>query len=160
MVLRSGELRSFMKKYSFETSVGIMVFVGLLCVAYLTIKLGKLEIMGGDYYVLKAHFTSVAGLKPGSAVDMAGVQIGKVGRITLDQKDQNADVALEIRNGIVVTDDAIVSVKTSGLIGDKYIRITPGGSDQVLKNGDTVMETESAIDLEDLVSKYIFGSAK
>jgi len=147
-----------MKKYSFETSVGIMVFIGLLCVTYLTVKLGKLELMGDDYYVLKAHFISIAGLKPGSPVEMAGVEIGKVGGITLDQKEQVADVALKIRNGIIVTDDAIVSVKTSGLIGDKYIKITPGGSDEVLKNNDIIMETESAIDLEELISKYIFGS--
>jgi phospholipid/cholesterol/gamma-HCH transport system substrate-binding protein len=158
--VQPGELRNVMKKYSFETSVGIMVFIGLLCVAYLTVKLGKLELMGNDYYVLRAHFISVAGLKPGSEIDMAGVQIGKVGRITLDQKDQVADVELKIQNGIVVTDDAIVSVKTSGLIGDKYIKITPGGSDQVLKPEDTITDTESAIDLEELISKYIFGSAK
>jgi phospholipid/cholesterol/gamma-HCH transport system substrate-binding protein len=146
-----------MKKYAAETYVGIFVFIGILCVTYLTVKLGKLEVLGGDYYKLTARFASVAGLKPGSAVEMAGVQIGQVDRITIDKQLQVAVVEMKIRKDITITDDAIASVKTSGLIGDKYIKITSGGSDKILKSGDRIMETESAIDLEELISKYIFG---
>jgi phospholipid/cholesterol/gamma-HCH transport system substrate-binding protein len=147
-----------MKKYSLETSVGLLVFVGLLCVTYLTIKLGQMELLGDRYYTLKAQFASITGLKPGSSVEMTGVPIGRVDEIYLDQEKQVAVVYMKIKKGVVVTDDAIASVKTSGLIGDKYVKIAPGGSDVVLGEGDLLTETESAIDLEELISKYVFGS--
>ncbi len=147
-----------MKKYSMETTVGIFVFIGLLCVSYLTIKLGKMELIGsGNYVQYYTQFTSVTGLKVDSSVEMAGVQIGRVSKIALDSERQLAVVTLKIKKDIQITDDAIVSVKTSGIIGDKFIKITPGGSDLVLQPGETITETESAIDLEELVSKYIFG---
>lgn len=146
-----------MKKYSFETYVGIFVFIGILCVTFLTVKLGKLELLESDYYTLKARFTSVAGLKPGSSVEMAGVTIGRVDSITIEKELQVAQVEMKVLKDITLTEDAIASIKTSGLIGDKYIQITPGGSEEVLKSGDRIVETESAIDMEELVRKYIFG---
>jgi phospholipid/cholesterol/gamma-HCH transport system substrate-binding protein len=146
-----------MKKYTLETYVGIFVVIGLLCVAYLTVKLGKFEVLGGDYYILKARFASVSGLKPGSSVEMAGVQIGTVDRIRIHTELQVAEVAMKIRNDIMLSEDTIASIKTNGLIGDKYVRMTPGGSEEVLKDGDRVLETESAVDLEELISNYIFG---
>jgi phospholipid/cholesterol/gamma-HCH transport system substrate-binding protein len=146
-----------MKKYSLESYVGIFVFVGLLCVGYLTVKIGKMELLQNDYYTLNARFASVAGLKPGCAVEMAGVQIGKVNRIAIDKEAQVAITELKIQRGIDISEDAIASIKTSGLIGDRYVRITSGGSETMLKSGDRIMETESAIDLEELISKYIFG---
>ncbi|BBO83495.1 outer membrane lipid asymmetry maintenance protein MlaD [Desulfosarcina ovata subsp. sediminis] len=148
-----------MKKTSVETSVGIFVLIGLLCVAYMAIKLGKMEWFGDDYYMLDARFDSVSGLKSGAQVDMAGVEIGQVAGIDLDNERQVAIVRMKIRKGIILTDDVIASVKTSGLIGDKYIKLTPGGSDRVLKSGDMIIETESALDVEELVSKYVFGDA-
>jgi len=149
-----------MKKTSVETAVGVFVLIGLVCVAYLTIKLGKMEWFGDDFYMLKARFTSVSGLKVGAQVDLAGVGIGQVADIQLDNKRQMAIVQMKIKKGIILTDDVIASVKTSGLIGDKYIRLTPGGSDRVLKSGDMIIETESALDIEELVSKYVFGDAE
>lgn len=146
-----------MKKYALETYVGIFVLIGLICVAYLTVKLGKFEVLGGDYYVLKARFASVSGLKKGSSVEMAGVQIGTVDRIRINTELQVAEVELKIRKDIALSEDTIASIKTNGLIGDKYVRITPGGSEEVLGDGDRIMETESAIDLEELISQYIFG---
>ncbi len=147
-----------MKKYSLETLVGIFVFIGLLSVAYLTIKLGKMEVFGDNYYTIYARFQSVAGLKRDSSVEMAGVEIGRVKSISLDTKQKVAVVAMKIRKEVPICDDAIASIKTSGLIGDKYIAISPGGSDKVLKEGDYLTETESALDLEGLISKYVFGS--
>jgi phospholipid/cholesterol/gamma-HCH transport system substrate-binding protein len=88
---------------------------------------------------------------------MAGVQIGQVGSISLSKEEKVAIVKMKIQKGMVLSDDVIASVKTSGLIGDKYIKLSPGGSDQTLGPGDTISETESAIDLEELISKYIFG---
>lgn len=146
-----------MKKYSMELSVGIFVFISLIAVGYLTVKLGKMELLGGDYYVLHARFTNVQGLKGGSFVNMSGVQIGQVAGISLDVERAIAIVDLKIDKKVPVDEFAIASIKTSGLIGDKYVKITPGGSDQYLNPGDTITDTESAIDLEELVSKYIFG---
>ena len=146
-----------MKKASIEIWVGIFVFIGIICLGYLTIRLGKMELLGDNYYLLHARFQSVSGLKPGADIEMAGVRIGQVSSISLDQKREVAAVDLKIRNGITLTDDVIASVKTSGLIGDKYINILPGGSDVILKAGDLITETESAIDIENLISKYVFG---
>jgi phospholipid/cholesterol/gamma-HCH transport system substrate-binding protein len=146
-----------MKKYSMETIVGIFVFIGLLGVGYLTIKLGKMELIGGDNYILYARFNSVSGLKTDSSVEMAGVEIGRVSKIGLDSEREMALVTLKIHKDVQITDDAIASIKTSGMIGDKFVNITPGGSDIILRPGGTITETESAIDLEELISKYIFG---
>lgn len=146
-----------MKKYSMETSVGVFVLMGLIAVGYLTIQLGKMELLGGDYYTIQARFTNVQGLRDGSFVNMGGVQIGQVAAITLDVEQSKAIVDLKIDKKIPIDEFAIASIKTSGLIGDKYIKITPGGSDVFLKPGDLLTDTESAIDLEELISKYIFG---
>jgi phospholipid/cholesterol/gamma-HCH transport system substrate-binding protein len=146
-----------MKKTSLETAVGLFVLIGILCVGYLTVKLGKMELLGKDYYFLKAQFESVTGLKVGANVEMAGVPIGKVEAIALDPERQTAKVRLKIQGDVMVTDDTIASVKTAGLIGDKYIKLSPGGSDIILRSGDTLVETESAVDIEDLISKYVFG---
>ena len=149
-----------MKKTSVETAVGVFVLIGLISVAYLTIKLGKMEWFGDDYYTLDARFTSVSGLKTGAQVDMAGVEIGQVADIRLDKQRQVAIVQLKIQKDVVLTDDVIASVKTSGLIGDKFIKLAPGASDRILKSGDTIIETESALDIEELVGKYVFGDAE
>ena len=146
-----------MKRSSIELWVGFFVLIGILCIGYLTIHLGQMEWFGDKYYRLHAQFQSVSGLKPGTHVEMAGVQVGLVDAITLDHEKQVAVVTLKIQKNIELTDDVIASVKTSGLIGDKYIKLSPGGSDIVLKSGDYIIETESAIDLEELISKYVFG---
>lgn len=149
-----------MKKSSVEMAVGIFVLIGLACVGYLTIKLGKMELIGENYYTLYAKFDSATGLKPGSNVEIAGVRIGQVEEVGLEPVLQVAQVKLKIEEGIELSDDVIASVKTSGLIGDKYIRILPGGSGDVLEPGSYIEETESALDVEELVSKYVFGGKK
>ena len=146
-----------MKKASIETAVGLFVFIGILCVGYLTVKLGKMEILGKEFYHVKAQFESVAGLKVGASVELAGVQIGKVEAIALDTERMVASVHMKIQSDVALSDDVIASIKTAGLIGDKYIKLSPGGSDLILKSGDTIIETESALDLEELISKYVFG---
>jgi phospholipid/cholesterol/gamma-HCH transport system substrate-binding protein len=146
-----------MKRSSIDLGVGFFVLIGLLCVGYLTIKLGKMEWLGENHYMLNARFESVSGLKAGAEVDLAGVQIGQVDSIHLDNERQMALVRLKIQNGVKLSQDVIASVKTAGLIGDKYINISPGGSDEKLKPDDTIEETESALDIEELISKYVFG---
>ncbi len=149
-----------MKKYALETTVGVFVLAGLLCVAYLTVKLGKLDILGADSYPLVARFKDVTGLKNGAYVEMAGVRVGRVSDIALDPKDHMALVRLDIQNGIRLTDDSIASIKTSGLIGDKFVKVSPGGSDDILKPGGVIVETEASVDLGDLIGKYVFGGVK
>jgi phospholipid/cholesterol/gamma-HCH transport system substrate-binding protein len=146
-----------MNKASIEIAVGIFFFIGILCVGYLTIKLGKMDIIGDNQYSLEAQFESVTGLNVGSRVELAGVPIGKVVAIRLEPQSLMARVRLKIQGDVELADDVIASVKTAGLIGDKYIKLTPGGSDLALQDGDMITETESALDLEELISKYVFG---
>lgn len=147
-----------MNMVKLEMTVGTFMLIGILCLGYVSIKLGKMEISGGDYYSITAAFDSVSGLKPGARVEVAGVEVGKVDKITLDSKSGDRALAfLKIKSGVKITDDVIASVRTSGIIGDKFIKLRPGGSDKMLKNNDIIHETESAIDIEELVSKFIHG---
>ena len=149
-----------MKKYSMETTVGIFVVIGLFFVGYMTVKLGEVSFLGDDSYSLFARFTSVSGLRPGSSVDMLGIEIGRVNGMTMDQEDQMAVVELKIKRGVKVFSDAIASIKTAGLIGDKYINIDAGGSGDLLIPGGTITETESPADISELISKYAFGDVE
>ncbi len=150
-----------MNMIKLEMMVGTFMLIGILCLGYVSIKLGKMEIFGGDFYSVTAGFDSVSGLKPGARVEVAGVEVGKVDRIALDAKSGDRALAyLKIKSGVKITDDVIASVRTSGIIGDKFIKLRPGGSEKMLKNNDSIRETESAIDIEELVSKFIHGSVK
>lgn len=149
-----------MKKYSLETTVGIFVVIGLLCIGYMTIKLGKIRMFGGDYYTLYAHFSSVSGIRVDSPVEINGIEVGRVEQLNIDQDKQIAMVKLRIGIGIKIYEDAIASIKTSGLIGDKLIKIDPGGGGDILKPGGAITETTAALDIEDLISKYAFGDIK
>ncbi len=149
-----------MKKYSNETIAGIFVIIGLICIGYMTVQLGNVSIFGDDSYSLYARFTTVSGLRVGNPVEMLGMEIGKVSQFKMDQEDQLAVVELKIKNGIDVYDDAIASIKTAGLIGDKYVNIDAGGGGDLLKQGDTIIETEAPADIGDLISKYAFGDVE
>lgn len=145
-----------MKKFDLETAVGFFLIVGILCLGYISVKLGRLEVIGGRTYVLYADFEKAGGIKPGSSVEIAGVEVGRVKTVALD-KDYQALVGLEISHDVKVQEDAIASVRTKGLIGERYIAIAPGGSEKILGPGGRIRETESAIDIEELISKYAFG---
>jgi len=148
-----------MKSAKLELTVGIFMLLGILCLGYLSIKLGKMELVGGNNYRVTARFDSVSGLKSGARVELAGVEIGSVERIGLSgASGDQAEVTMKIKDGITISDDVIASVRTSGIIGDKFIKLKPGGSDKNLKDGGKIRETESAIDIEELVSKFIHGN--
>lgn len=151
-----------MRNYTRDTITGIFVIIGLICVAYLTIKLGKMELTSGNDYTVYARFTSISGLRVGAGVEISGVSVGKVTAISLEQDDEGsyALVTMKVNNGIELTDSCIASVKTSGLIGDKYISLSPGGSLELLKNNSEIVDTESALDIEALIKKYVFGNIK
>jgi len=143
-----------------ETTVGIFVVLCLLCVAYLTLKLGDVSMLGDGSYSIFAKFTSVSGLKVGSPVEMLGMQIGRVAGFAMDQKDQVAVVELRIGNGVKIYDDAMALIKANGLLGDKFVKIDAGGGGGLLKAGGTITETEPPVDIMELISKYAFGDVE
>ena len=149
-----------MKRYTMETTVGIFLVFGLLCVGYMTVKLGHFSLFGDDAYSLFARFTSVTGLRVGSLVYISGIEVGRLEKLTMDQERQKAVVEIRIRKDIKIFDDAIASIKTEGLIGDMHITIDPGGAGALLKPGGTITETQPAVDIVDLIGKYAFGDVK
>jgi len=149
-----------MKKYTMETTVGIFLVFGLLCVGYMTVKLGHVSLLGDNAYSLFARFTSVTGLRAGSLVYISGIEVGRVEQLTMDQEKQKAVVKIRIRDEIKIFDDAIASIRTEGLIGDKHLSIDPGGAGTLLKAGGTITETQPAVDLAELIGKYAFGDVK
>jgi len=142
-----------------EMIVGAFVLVGIISISWMAVKLGQIGGIGASGYALEAVFTDAGGMRSGSDVMMAGVVIGRVGDVVVNERSQ-ARLTLLIDDGIPVTSDAIASVRTKGIIGERYIRISQGGDDEMLQAGDEIEETESAINIEDLVSKYIFSSSE
>jgi phospholipid/cholesterol/gamma-HCH transport system substrate-binding protein len=144
-----------MKKASLDMTVGVFVLMGLACLAYLAINLGKLEIYGEGFQIY-ANFDNASGLKTGSMVEVAGVEVGRVISIRLTPLYQ-ARVSIRLHEGLQVHDDAIASIRTKGIIGDKFIKLSPGSSEKLIPAGGKIINTESAIDLEELLSSYIHG---
>ena len=149
-----------MQKSMMEFTVGIFIIVGLVCFSYLAVTVGGVSWFEKETYNVKARFNSISGLKQGAAVEIAGVKIGKVESITFDKNEYEAEVELSLTEGINLQDDSIASIRTSGIIGDRFVNITPGGSDEIIPADGMIIETESAISLEELISKYVFESEK
>lgn len=139
-----------------ELLVGCFVFVGLAAVFYLAIQIGGIRFFGSDTYTLKARFSSTSGVNTGSRVEIAGVSVGTVKSIVLND-DFYSIVTFELPNSIQLDDDTIVSIRTAGLIGDRFLNVSPGGSGIPLEAGDLIVDTESALDIEGLVSRFAFG---
>jgi len=138
-----------------ELGVGLFIVAGIAALAYLSVNLGRVDILGQNGYVVYADFPSVGGLKSGASVEIAGVSVGRVQSIGLN--DYQARVALQIDTNVKLQTDAIVSIKTKGLIGEKFVLISPGGSDKVVPPGGRLTEVEAPVDIEELISKYVFG---
>ena len=149
-----------MKKYSLETAVGLFVVAGLICVGYMTVKLGKVSLFGEETYPLKARFASVSGLRVGSPVEIYGIEVGSVMHLGIDAERQMGVVDMTINKGVKVYDDAAATIKTAGLIGDKYVKVDPGGAGVVLKPQGVITQTSVPADIEDLIGKYAFGDVK
>ena len=133
------------------------MLIGIVCLGYLSIKLGKMEFFGGDTYTVNAEFDSVSGLKEGASVEIAGVEVGRVDRIVFIPDKGVARVALKLNSGVKLQDDVIAAVRTRGIIGDKFIKLKPGGSDSLVAPGGRIRDTESSVDIEERLSKYILG---
>ena len=144
-----------MRRFDLELSVGLFFIVGIACLAYLSIRLGKMEVIGNRGTTIYAEFSNAGGLKNGSVVEIAGVEVGRVKKITLDE--YQAKVQLQIEKKVEIQEDAIASIKTKGLIGEKYIEITPGGSDKIIEAGGKIRDTQPPFDIEKAISKVIFG---
>ncbi len=144
-----------MKKFDLELIVGIFVLAGILCLGYMSVKLAKMEVFGDNGYELYAIFADAGGLKKGSSVLIAGMEVGRVKSITM--KDYEAKITITLPHSLEIQEDAIASIKTRGLIGEKYLAITPGGSDIILNAGERIRETMPAVDIEELISNYVFG---
>ena len=144
-----------MKRSALDIAVGVFVILGILALGWLSIRLGKVELWGGGNYVVTADFPSAGGLKTGSSIEIAGVQVGRVTAIRLD--NYQARIVMAIDNGVKLTEDSIASIKTKGLIGEKFIQLSPGGSEKIIKPNCKITEVEPPIDLEELLSKYVFG---
>ena len=145
-----------MKKFDLELAVGLFMVAGMICLGYLTIKLGKLEVLGDKGYEIQAVFSSSGGLKTGSSVVIAGVDIGRVKQVILD--DYRARVTMIIPRDVKIQEDAIASIKTKGLIGEKYVEISPGGMEENIKPGGVIRDTQPPVDIEQLISKFVFGA--
>jgi phospholipid/cholesterol/gamma-HCH transport system substrate-binding protein len=148
-----------MKKSSIELIVGLFMIAGFLAFAYLAFNLGEVDILGGSRnYTVKAEFANVSGIKKGATVQVAGVVVGKVEKLSLE--DQYAILTLEIEKTVEIPTDSIASVKSQGIIGDKFIQISLGADAEMLAEGDVIVDTESSVDIESLISKFAFGTAK
>lgn len=145
-----------MNNRKIEFCVGGFVLVGLIAVLYLAIQVGGARLMGGDTYELQARFKSVSGVSAGSRVEIAGVKVGTVKSITLNEQ-YFAMVTIEVPKTIRLGDDTLLSVKTAGLIGDRFLELSPGTMEPWLEAGDLIVDTESALDLESLISRFAFG---
>jgi phospholipid/cholesterol/gamma-HCH transport system substrate-binding protein len=145
-----------MKKFNIELAVGLFVILGILSLAYLSVRLGKLEVLGGKTYTVYAMFERAGGIRPGSVVEIAGVEVGRVKAVSLSE-DYLATVALALDKEVKIQDDSIASVKTKGLIGEKYVQISPGGSEEIIPEEGLIRDTESSADIEELLSSYVFG---
>lgn len=146
-----------MKKLSLEFIVGLFLLGGIAATLYLSIVVSGVSGFGSDGYRLMAKFENSSGLKKGAVIEIAGVKIGQVASIVLEPETQESLIWLEIDQGVEVQDDAVASIRTAGIIGDKFVKITTGGGDP-LADGDEIIETEPSISIEELVSKYMFDT--
>lgn len=149
-----------MTRFNVQLAVGFFMLLGVASLSFLAIRMGDVGLPGEGVYPIKARFVSISGLKEGASVEIAGVRVGKVLEIDLDPKDYAAEIVMSIDERVRLQEDAIASIRTQGIIGDKFVKITPGGSDVYLQAGDLLFETEPSISLEELISKYIFESGK
>jgi phospholipid/cholesterol/gamma-HCH transport system substrate-binding protein len=136
--------------------VGLFALAGIVALAILSLRLGKIELFNNKGYVVYANFDNISGLKVGDEVEIAGVQVGKVVSISL--KDYRARVGMRINDGVHIDTDAIASIKTSGIIGDKYVSVSLGGGDHDLADGGVIRRTQSAFVLEDAIGQLINGT--
>ncbi|MBN1521500.1 MAG: outer membrane lipid asymmetry maintenance protein MlaD [Candidatus Aureabacteria bacterium] len=147
-----------MKKFRIEFIVGLFLVLGILALVYLSVNLTRFEMKTKGGYEIKAFFENVGGLKVGANVEVAGVPIGIIKDIELE--DYRALVVLHIKKGIKIPDDSIASIKTKGLLGEKFLEVSPGASDDFIPAEGEIIDTQSPIDFEEALGKFIFGKVE
>lgn len=148
------------EKQHTEILVGIFILIGIITITFLALRMGDFGLLNNTQYIIKAEFTSASGLKKGAHVEMAGVSVGKVKNIIFNPETYLAEVYIAIENNIKIPEDSTASIRTAGIIGDKFLKISPGGSETIIEKNMSIVETEPSINLEELISKYIFESGK
>ena len=148
------------EKQHTEILVGIFILVGIIVITFLALRMGDFGLLNNTQYIIKAEFTSASGLKKGAHVEMAGVSVGKVKNIIFNPETYLAEVYIAIENNIKIPEDSTASIRTAGIIGDKFLKISAGGSETIIEKNMSIVETEPSINLEELISKYIFESGK
>ncbi len=143
-----------MKKPGLELVVGLLLLVVMAALTYISIRLGEVS-FGQWGYTIYADFPDAGGLQRGAVIELAGVEIGRVESV--DLADYQARVALKIQREIKLQDDAVVAIKSKGLIGERYIEITPGRAETMISPGSHLRQTESPVDIQDLIGGFIFG---
>jgi phospholipid/cholesterol/gamma-HCH transport system substrate-binding protein len=144
-----------MNRANKEIAVGIFVLVGLACLIYLAVHLGETEFFSRGYQVT-ADFDNISGLKVGASVEVAGVDVGRVEKISITPDDR-ARVALKLEPDLVLKSDTIASIRTKGIIGDKFVKLSMGSSEKTIPPGGKIHDTESAVELEELIAQFIHG---
>ncbi len=142
-----------------DLSVGAFVLAGLIALAYLALKIGGGSLVAGPTTTVRARFNNLGGLAPGASVLISGVVVGKVEKVELDER-YSAIATMRVRKDVRLPADTMAAIRSSGLIGDKHIALTPGADDALLAPGDLIVDTESAVDLESLISRFAFGGVK
>jgi len=147
-----------MTKNKLEILVGLFALLGIAAITRLTLQVGSGSLAAGDTCLIESRFANAGGLHPGSSVQVSGVTVGRVEGIRMEPSDYSAIVTLRVLSTLRLPMDSMASIKTSGLIGDKYVSLSPGADVTCLKPGDRIIMTESAVDLESLIGKMAFGA--
>ncbi|MFW5882777.1 MAG: outer membrane lipid asymmetry maintenance protein MlaD [Verrucomicrobiota bacterium] len=149
-----------MKKHWTEIVAGLFVLAGLAVLLYLAVQVGGVRVDLAKSISLTARFTDASGVKAGTPVRIAGVTVGEVSAVRLDREQFVAMVNFEVPADLELFDDTIAAVQTSGLIGDRFIALKPGGSGIALEDGDVLYDTEGAINIESLIKRFAFGNGE
>jgi phospholipid/cholesterol/gamma-HCH transport system substrate-binding protein len=150
-----------MERTTLDLWVGMFVVAGVAALVVLALKVGNLSTYNvSETYQLQAHFSNIGGLKPQASIKSAGVLVGRVTGITLDTERYEAKVLMSIDKRYQFPKDTFANILTSGLLGEQYIGLVPGGDEKMLANGDEMKKTQSAVVLEDLIGKFIYNKAE
>ena len=150
-----------MERTTLDFWVGIFVVSGVAALVMLAMKVGNLGTYNmSETYQLHAYFSNIGGLKPKASIKSAGVLVGRVVEITLDTERYEANVVMSLDKRYQFPKDTFANILTSGLLGEQYIGLAPGGDSDMLHNGDQIKMTQSAVVLEDLIGKFIYNKAE
>jgi len=149
-----------MERTTLDLWVGIFVVAGIAALVMLAMKVGNLGTYNvSETYQVHAYFSNIGGLKPKASIKSAGVLVGRVTDITLDTERYEAKVIMDLDKRYQFPRDTFASIMTSGLLGEQYIGLMPGGDEEMLKSGEQLKKTQSAVVLEELIGKFLYSKA-